>query len=116
PRDRPRRRAGGARRAGSRPGRERAARRGRRDRARAGALPGGLRRRPPRGPRARHRGRRGDPDPLLVRFRAVSDQTIETIFTEERRYPPPPEFAALAVARPDIYEREFEEFWESEGR
>ena len=46
----------------------------------------------------------------------MSDQTIETIFTEERRYPPPPEFAALAVARPDIYEREFEEFWESEGR
>ena len=40
----------------------------------------------------------------------MSDQTIETIFTEERRYPPPPEFAALAVARPDIYEREFEEF------
>ena len=46
----------------------------------------------------------------------MSDQTIETIFTEERRYPPPPDFAALAVARPDIYEREFEEFWESEGR
>ena len=46
----------------------------------------------------------------------MSDQTIETIFTEERRYPPPPEFAALAVAQPDIYERDFEEFWESEGR
>ena len=58
---------------------------------------------------------------MLTRFpydfdRGVSDQTIETIFTEERRYPPPPEFAALAVAQPDIYEREFEEFWESEGR
>ncbi|MGH3308023.1 MAG: acetate--CoA ligase, partial [Nocardioides sp.] len=46
----------------------------------------------------------------------MSDQTIETILTEDRRYPPPPDFAALAVARPDIYEREFEEFWESEGR
>ena len=46
----------------------------------------------------------------------MSDQTIETIFVEDRRYPPPPDFAALAVARPDIYEREFEEFWESEGR
>jgi acetyl-CoA synthetase len=46
----------------------------------------------------------------------MSDQTIETIFTEERRYPPPPDFAALAVAQPDVYEREFEEFWESEGR
>ena len=46
----------------------------------------------------------------------MSDQTIETIFVEDRRYPPPPEFAALAVAQPDVYEREFDEFWESEGR
>ena len=51
-----------------------------------------------------------------VRLRAMSDQTIETIFTEDRRYPPPPDFAAQAVAQPDIYERDFEEFWESEGR
>ena len=49
-------------------------------------------------------------------FELLSDQTIETIFTEDRRYPPPPDFAAQAVAQPDIYEREFEEFWESEGR
>ena len=46
----------------------------------------------------------------------MSDQTIETIFVEDRRYPPPPEFAAQAVAQPDIYERGFDEFWESEGR
>ena len=46
----------------------------------------------------------------------MSEQTIETMFLEERRYPPPPEFAAKAVAQPDIYERDFEEFWESEGR
>ena len=46
----------------------------------------------------------------------MSDQTIETIFVENRRYPPPPEFAALAVAQPDVYERSFDEFWESEGR
>ena len=46
----------------------------------------------------------------------MSDSAIETIFVEDRRYPPPPDFAALAVAQPDIYEREFEEFWESEGR
>ena len=46
----------------------------------------------------------------------MSEHTISTIFVEERRYPPPPDFAALAVARPDIYERDFEEFWESEGR
>jgi acetyl-CoA synthetase len=41
---------------------------------------------------------------------------IETMFLEERRYPPPAEFAAQANAQPDIYERDFEEFWESEGR
>jgi len=46
----------------------------------------------------------------------VSDQTIEALFLEERRYPPPPEFAAQANAQPDIYEREFEEFWETNGR
>src|SRR5438093_7441901 len=41
---------------------------------------------------------------------------IETILLEERRYPPPPDFAAQANAQPDIYERHFEEFWETEGR
>jgi acetyl-CoA synthetase len=41
---------------------------------------------------------------------------IETMQLEERRYPPPPEFAAQANAQPDIYERDFEEFWETEGR
>ena len=41
---------------------------------------------------------------------------IETIFSEERRYPPPEEFAAQANAQPEIYDRSFEEFWESEGR
>jgi acetyl-CoA synthetase len=41
---------------------------------------------------------------------------IETMFLEERRYPPPPEFAAQANAQPEIYERDFEEFWETEGR
>jgi acetyl-CoA synthetase len=38
------------------------------------------------------------------------------MFLEERRYPPPPEFAAQANAQADIYERGFEEFWETEGR
>ncbi|MCP9485493.1 MAG: acetate--CoA ligase [Gaiellaceae bacterium MAG52_C11] len=46
----------------------------------------------------------------------MSDQTIETHFVEDRRYPPPLEFAAQANAQPEIYERDFEEFWESEGR
>jgi acetyl-CoA synthetase len=41
---------------------------------------------------------------------------IETMFLEERRYPPPEEFAAQANAQPEIYERGFEEFWEGEGR
>ena len=41
---------------------------------------------------------------------------IETVFLEERRYPPPPDFAARANAQPDIYERDFEEFWTTEGR
>src|SRR4051812_26166564 len=41
---------------------------------------------------------------------------IETMLLEERRYPPSEEFAAQANAQPDIYERDFEEFWETEGR
>jgi acetyl-CoA synthetase len=35
---------------------------------------------------------------------------------EERRYAPDPEFARQANAQPDIYERDWEEFWETEGR
>ncbi len=46
----------------------------------------------------------------------MSDQNIDTYQQEERRYPPSPEFAARANAQPEIYERSFEEFWESEGR
>jgi acetyl-CoA synthetase len=38
------------------------------------------------------------------------------MFLEERRYPPPEDFAAQANAQPDIYERDFEEFWATEGR
>jgi acetyl-CoA synthetase len=41
---------------------------------------------------------------------------IETMLLEERRYPPDPEFAAQANAQPDIYEREFDELWETEAR
>ena len=41
---------------------------------------------------------------------------IETMQEEERRFPPPPEFAAQANAQPDIYERDFDEFWETEAR
>ncbi len=41
---------------------------------------------------------------------------IETILTENRRYAPPPEFAARANARPDIYDRDPDEFWQTEAR
>jgi acetyl-CoA synthetase len=51
-----------------------------------------------------------------VASEATQQQTIETIFLEDRRYPPDPEFARQANAQPDIYERGFEEFWETEGR
>src|SRR5207247_10122312 len=41
---------------------------------------------------------------------------IDTLLAEERRYPPPPGFAAQANAKPDIYDRDFEAFWADEGR
>jgi acetyl-CoA synthetase len=41
---------------------------------------------------------------------------IDALLLEERRYPPPPEFAAQPNATPAIYERDFEEFWETEAR
>ena len=41
----------------------------------------------------------------------MSDQhAIETMLLEERRYPPPEEFAAQANAKPDIYDEPFEAF------
>ena len=42
--------------------------------------------------------------------------TIDTMLLEERRYAPDPEFARQANARPEIYERDWEELWETEGR
>jgi acetyl-CoA synthetase len=42
--------------------------------------------------------------------------TIETMQLEERSFPPPEDFSAQANAQPDIYERDFEEFWETEAR
>jgi acetyl-CoA synthetase len=43
-------------------------------------------------------------------------QAIDTLFLEERRYPPPPDFAARANAQPEIYDEGFDAFWEREGR
>jgi acetyl-CoA synthetase len=42
--------------------------------------------------------------------------TIDTMLLEERRYAPDPEFARQANAQPEIYERDWEELWETEGR
>ena len=44
------------------------------------------------------------------------DHAIAALLSEERSYPPPEDFATHANARPDIYERSFEELWETEGR
>src|SRR5581483_7965636 len=55
--------------------------------------------------------RRGD--------RLVSTETgqaIDTLFLEERRYPPPEEFAAQANAKPSIYDEDFESFWDREAK
>src|SRR5580704_16895322 len=44
---------------------------------------------------------------------------IETLLTEERRFPPPPQIAAAANAQPEIYaaaDRDFEAFWADQAR
>jgi acetyl-CoA synthetase len=41
---------------------------------------------------------------------------IETMQVEERRFPPPPEFAAQANAKSDIYDRDFDSFWTEEAK
>ena len=46
----------------------------------------------------------------------VHANTIDTMLLEERRYAPDPGFARQANAQPEIYERDWEEFWETEGR
>jgi acetyl-CoA synthetase len=43
-------------------------------------------------------------------------QTIETMLLEERRYPPSDAFAAQANARADIYDVDFDAFWEREAK
>src|SRR2546430_16796303 len=45
-----------------------------------------------------------------------SGHAIETLQVEERRYPPSPEFSGQANARPEIYDRGFEEFWTEESK
>ena len=41
---------------------------------------------------------------------------IDNLLLEERRFPPSPAFAAQANAQPGIYDEDFEDFWEREGR
>ena len=45
----------------------------------------------------------------------MSDQAIDTLLDEERRFPPDPAFAAQANAQPEIYDRDPDAFWEAEG-
>ena len=45
----------------------------------------------------------------------TSHHAIDTMLLEERRYPPPEEFAAQANAQPEIYDRDRDEFWERGG-
>src|SRR5437762_6558606 len=47
---------------------------------------------------------------------ATATKAIDTLFLEQRRYPPPEEFAAQANASADIYQRDWQEFWETEAR
>jgi acetyl-CoA synthetase len=44
------------------------------------------------------------------------EHAIETMQVEERRFPPSPEFAAQANAKPDIYDRDFDSFWTEEAK
>ena len=46
----------------------------------------------------------------------MTDPAIETLFLEERHYDPPADFAVRANAQSDVYERDWREFWETEGR
>jgi acetyl-CoA synthetase len=50
-----------------------------------------------------------------VTVEAGRGAAIETMFLEERRYPPSPEFAAQANAQQDLYELDFEELWAKEA-
>jgi acetyl-CoA synthetase len=42
-------------------------------------------------------------------------RAIDTLFLEQRRYPPPAEFARQANAQPDIYQKDADAFWRDEA-
>ncbi len=41
---------------------------------------------------------------------------IDALFLEQRTYPPPPEFAAAANAKAEVYDEDPDAFWERQGR
>ena len=47
----------------------------------------------------------------------AENPTIEALFTEDRKFPPPPEFIAQANVGPEVYEaaEDFEAFWGAEA-
>jgi len=47
---------------------------------------------------------------------ASESNAIDTLLLEERRYPPDEDFASQANATAEIYDRDWQEFWEEEGR
>src|SRR5512132_2577380 len=47
---------------------------------------------------------------------AFTEQTIETLLLEDRRYAPAPEFTTQANAQAAIYDHELEDFWAERGR
>ena len=47
--------------------------------------------------------------------RKSDGHAIETMQIEERRFKPSAEFSRQANAQPDIYERDFDEFWTKEA-
>jgi len=48
--------------------------------------------------------------------RDAGGHAIETLFLEQRRYEPSPEFTGQANAKADIYKKDFDTFWTDEGR
>ncbi len=48
--------------------------------------------------------------------RTETGSAIDALLLEERRYEPPEDFTSQANADANIYNRDFDEFWETEGR
>src|SRR5438874_13089640 len=55
-------------------------------------------------------------DRAMAEAEAERGNTIDALLHEQRTYPPSKEFAIQANARADIYDRDPDEFWETEAR